>query len=102
MAGQALQCVAGGAVTHLEHSGHICLGNGSVLRLDFEQRQWVASMYSPDLSLRAYKTGGFEACRDLVNTWSDAYTASLIVGVGERQGAVPMPAPCQSNLGEIA
>lgn len=95
---------------HLNRTGHLRLADGSVLRLDVELGKHVASYYQPgpnqQLVLRAYSYGTFDAMKELVDSWADAYELSLTspaVGVGERPGVVPAPAPGQTNqLGETA
>lgn len=90
------------------HVSHICLGDGSVLRLDLEVGRWRARWYAADMSLMCYACGPHPQMLTVVNGWLDAYLASLtspLAVVGERAGpVVDFPGPAQTNLplGETA
>lgn len=93
--------------TRLERLGHLLLADGSLIRLDAECGQFVASRYVPGpghLVLSAYTFGSFDTVVAVAAAWVDAFDASLAspaVGVGERPGAVPAPAPGRTlQLGE--
>lgn len=82
---------------HLSHSGHVRLGDGSVLRIDVQLGEWCASYYlAPRMSLHMYGHGSLEAMSDLVDLWQTAFEMSLLpaspVG-GERPGVVSTPTP---------
>lgn len=55
---------------HLDRPGHLCMPDGSLLRLDCELGRFVASHYSPSLTLLRYRRGSLEAMRTLVNQWA--------------------------------
>jgi hypothetical protein len=59
-------------MTHLDHAGHVCLPDGSVLRLDFELGRWVATFYRPDLSQRTCISGCLDEMRTVVAAWAAA------------------------------
>lgn len=90
---------------HMNRTGHQKLSDGSVLRLDVELGKHVASYYQPrgpeqQLILRAYSYGTFEAMKQLVADWADAFelsqTSPLSVGAEVGSGAA-IPAPDQTN-----
>lgn len=58
-------------MTHLHHSGHITLADGSILRLDMEMQRWRASWYRADLSVKASAWGPRAEMEAVVNAWSD-------------------------------
>lgn len=90
---------------HLNRTGHLRLADGSVLRLDAECRQYCASWYQPlgpdqQLILRAYSYGSFDAMKDLVDSWADAFELSQTspLSVGERGAASGVLTPAQPPL----
>lgn len=96
---------------HLNRTGHQKLSDGSVLRLDVEMGKHVASYYQPtgpaqQLVLRAYSYGTFEAMKELVDSWADAFelsqtSAAGVAGRGAAPGD-PLPAQPPNTLGETA
>lgn len=93
---------------YLERCGHLALADGSLLRLDFEMRRYVASYYvqGPDhLLLRAYSYGTFAAMIDLLADWCDAFEASTSpLSVGGSGAALGDLTPVQppNSMGESA
>lgn len=89
---------------HLTHSGHVCLGDGSVLRLDREMGRWCASWYRPDLTLMAYAWGPEWQMKATADAWIDAFDRSTASpSGGDRPPSVPShPGGGHQTLGGVA
>jgi hypothetical protein len=60
---------------HLHSTGHVCLPDGGVVRLDVDYTgRYVASHYLPDHTLHRHVRGSsLEDMLALVNLWADAF-----------------------------
>ena len=57
-------------MTKWPHGGHTSLPDGGVVRLDFELGRWVATHYSPDMTVLRLRRGNFIDMRALAAYWS--------------------------------
>jgi hypothetical protein len=58
-----------------DHTGHIRLADGSVIRLDVEAGTFVASYYRPDLTLRAIVRGSLATAQRAITGWTQSRAA---------------------------
>ena len=81
-------------MTKWPHGGHTSLPDGGVVRLDFELGRWVATHYSPDMTVLRLRRGNFIDMRALAADWSAhvCRCASPSEGRGEER-SMPVPAP---------
>jgi hypothetical protein len=53
-----------------DHTGHRRLGDGSLLRLDFELGRWVGSHYRPNLTVRQVVRGELDDVAAVLESWA--------------------------------
>ena len=85
---------AGRVVTEWPHGGHTSLPDGGVVRLDFELGRWVATHYSPDMTVLRLRRGNFIDMRALAADWSaHACRCASPSEVRGEERSTPVPAP---------
>ena len=56
-----------------DHTGHIRMADGSVIRIDVEAGSYVARYYRPDMSVRAIVTRSLASAHPAMRRWTRGF-----------------------------